>query len=110
MHATLRADAHVVAGPVWPLGPTSNAHLTRPEAAMPPVLAGPAPERGLLGRRSECEALDRLVADLRAGLSQVLVVRPAGPPCTGCGAGQAPGRRARRRAAAAGHGAGGTAR
>ena len=48
MHATLRADAHVVAGPVWPLGPTSNAHLTRPEAAMPPVLAG----RTLADRRS----------------------------------------------------------
>ena len=75
MHATLRADAHAVAGPVWPPGPRSNAHLTLLEAARPPVLAGPAPERGLLGRRSECEALDRLVADLRAGQSQVLVLR-----------------------------------
>src|SRR5919197_6407237 len=31
--------------------------------------------RGLLGRRSECEALDRLVANVRAGQSAVLVVR-----------------------------------
>src|SRR5882672_10421665 len=30
---------------------------------------------GLLGRRSECEALDRLVATVRAGQSAVLVVR-----------------------------------
>ena len=58
MHATLSADAHVAAGRVCL-----------------PGLAGPAPERGLLGRRSECEALDRLVADLLAGQSQVLVLR-----------------------------------
>ena len=75
MLATLRAEAHFVTGPVWPLGPSSNAHLTMLEAAMPPVLADPAPERGLLGRRRECEALDRLVAGLRAGQSQVLVLR-----------------------------------
>src|SRR3954451_17962047 len=31
--------------------------------------------RGLLGRRSECETLDRLVATVRAGQSAVLVVR-----------------------------------
>src|SRR5918911_2895240 len=30
---------------------------------------------GLLGRRSECEALDRLVATVRAGRSAVLVIR-----------------------------------
>src|ERR671921_533650 len=30
---------------------------------------------GLLGRRSECETLDRLVATVRAGESAVLVVR-----------------------------------
>jgi hypothetical protein len=33
----------------------------------------PAPR--LRGRRSECEALDRLVADVRAGQSRVLVLR-----------------------------------
>src|SRR4051812_30624349 len=31
--------------------------------------------RGLLGRRSECETLDRLLRSVRAGQSQVLVVR-----------------------------------
>src|SRR5919112_4575310 len=31
--------------------------------------------QGLLGRRSECETLDRLVATVRAGESAVLVVR-----------------------------------
>src|SRR5215217_3355103 len=34
-----------------------------------------AQTRGLLGRRSECETLDRLVATVRAGQSAVLVVR-----------------------------------
>ena len=42
---------------------------------MPLVPAGAVPECGLLGRRNECEALDQLVADLRAGQSQVLVLR-----------------------------------
>jgi ABC-type transport system involved in cytochrome c biogenesis ATPase subunit len=34
-----------------------------------------AQTRELLGRRSECDALDRLVANVRAGQSAVLVVR-----------------------------------
>src|SRR5437868_4933250 len=34
-----------------------------------------AQSAGLLGRRSECEALDRVVATVRAGQSAVLVVR-----------------------------------
>ncbi|MEV6878692.1 AAA family ATPase [Amycolatopsis sp. NPDC051128] len=33
------------------------------------------PGRGLLGRRGECAALDRLVAEARSGRSQVLVLR-----------------------------------
>ncbi|MCO1659929.1 helix-turn-helix transcriptional regulator [Pseudonocardia humida] len=33
------------------------------------------PRRGLLGRRSECAALDRLTADAREGRSRVLVLR-----------------------------------
>ena len=33
------------------------------------------PPPGLLGRQSECEALDRLIAGVRAGQSRVLVVR-----------------------------------
>ncbi len=40
-----------------------------------PALAGAAPERGLRGRSSECEALDRLVGNVWAGQSQVLVLR-----------------------------------
>ena len=50
------------------------------KVAMPPALAGgalagAAAEPGLRGRRSECEALDRLLANVRAGQSQVLVLR-----------------------------------
>ena len=33
------------------------------------------PQRGLLGRRSECETLDRLLEAVRAGESRALVVR-----------------------------------
>ena len=65
MHAILGADAHMAhLAPMNPL-----------EADLPPTLAGPARRPALCGRRRECEALDRLVADLRAGQSQVLVVR-----------------------------------
>jgi DNA-binding CsgD family transcriptional regulator len=39
------------------------------------ALAGEAPERRPLGRRSECEALDRLLAKVRAGHSRTLVLR-----------------------------------
>jgi len=40
-----------------------------------PVLAGAVPGPRLRGRRSECEALDQLVADVRAGQSRALVLR-----------------------------------
>ena len=59
----------------------ANAPMNPLKVAMPPALAGrgagrrAAAEPGLRGRRSECEALDRLVADLQAGQSQVLVLR-----------------------------------
>jgi DNA-binding CsgD family transcriptional regulator len=39
------------------------------------VLSSSDPRRRLRGRRSECEALDRLVTSARAGRSQVLVLR-----------------------------------
>jgi DNA-binding CsgD family transcriptional regulator len=39
------------------------------------VLSSSDPRRRLRGRRSECDALDRLVARARAGQSQVLVLR-----------------------------------
>jgi predicted ATPase len=38
-------------------------------------MSAPVPARRLLGRRSECAALDRLVASLRAGPSRALVLR-----------------------------------
>jgi DNA-binding CsgD family transcriptional regulator len=46
------------------------------EAAMPPPeVPNPPAGQGLLGRRDECGVLDRLVAGVRAGQSQVLVLR-----------------------------------
>ena len=39
------------------------------------MMSSSDPRRRLRGRRSECEALDRLVASARAGQSQVLVLR-----------------------------------
>ena len=41
----------------------------------PVLLAARTPERSIRGRRSECEALDRLVANVRAGHGQALVLR-----------------------------------
>ena len=41
----------------------------------PPTSHDPRPPPKLLGRRSECEALDRLVADALAGRSRVTVLR-----------------------------------
>jgi DNA-binding CsgD family transcriptional regulator len=38
-------------------------------------MSSPDPAPRILGRRSECAALDRLVAGVRSGLSQVLVLR-----------------------------------
>jgi DNA-binding CsgD family transcriptional regulator len=49
--------------------------------ALPRATSGQAPGRVLHGRRGECEMLDRLVADVRAGQSRVLVLR--GEPGTG---------------------------
>src|SRR5580658_10300676 len=39
------------------------------------AMSAPVPARRLLGRRSECAALDRLVASVRAGPSRTLVLR-----------------------------------
>jgi DNA-binding CsgD family transcriptional regulator len=50
---------------------TTTATMTAP----PPGTAGQAAGPGLHGRRSECEMLDRLVGDVRAGRSRVLVLR-----------------------------------
>src|SRR5580693_9435949 len=80
MYATLPAAGPVAADRVRTPGPKSNAPAAPLTTAMPPgparrVLAGAGPESGLRGRRGECEALDLLVADVRAGQSRVLVLR-----------------------------------
>src|SRR5258708_1216365 len=38
-------------------------------------MPSPIPQRGLLGRRTECQTLDRLLEVVRGGESQALVVR-----------------------------------
>ncbi len=74
MHATLRADDHAAgSGPPLPR-PRNDIHLN-PLRAMPPPALADAPGRRLRGRRRECEALDRLLDSVRAGQSQVLVLR-----------------------------------
>jgi DNA-binding CsgD family transcriptional regulator len=55
--------------------------MKRPTTALPRTTSGQAPGCGLHGRRGECEMLDRLVADVRAGQSRILVLR--GEPGTG---------------------------
>ena len=62
-------------------GPDHDTAMNLPTTALPPVTAGQAPGCGLHGRRGECEMLDRLVTDVRAGQSRVLVLR--GEPGTG---------------------------
>ena len=60
-------------------GPRPRVHDGRPEltgvglptCAVVVVMSSRGPRRQLLGRRNECEALDRLVASTRAGQSQV---------------------------------------
>ena len=57
-------------------GTYRDTHMNLPENTVP--RAAPAGEtlgRGLRGRRCECEVLDRLVANVRAGQSRVLVLR-----------------------------------
>jgi len=50
--------------------------MTQPENTLVPLVPGcEAPGHGLYGRRIERAALDRLVADVRAGKSRVLVLR-----------------------------------
>src|SRR5271165_4594775 len=48
---------------------------SRDNAGRPPTSHDPRPPPTLLGRRSECEELDRLVADALAGRSRVTVLR-----------------------------------
>src|SRR5580692_11807846 len=60
-------------------GADHDTAINLPTTALPPASSGQVP--GLHGRRRECELLDRLVADVRAGQSRVLVLR--GEPGTG---------------------------
>jgi DNA-binding CsgD family transcriptional regulator len=62
-------------------GANHDTAMKLPATALPRTTSGQVPERGLHGRRGECEMLDRLVADVRAGQSRVLVLR--GEPGTG---------------------------
>src|SRR3984957_2996866 len=62
-------------------GTNHDTAMILPETVLPPVTAGRAPGGSLHGRRGECELLDRLVADVGAGQSRVLVLR--GEPGTG---------------------------
>jgi DNA-binding CsgD family transcriptional regulator len=55
--------------------------MNLPTTELPPATSGRASWCGLHGRRGEREMLDRLVADVRAGHSRVLVLR--GEPGTG---------------------------
>ena len=66
-------------------------HRTRPDtdlnppetAAWPPAPTDTLPGSKLYGRRAECQALDRLLADVRTGQNRVLVAYPRR-----CGSGQ----------------------
>ena len=49
--------------------------LNPPLTAAPPTPAYPVRADRLYGRRAECHALDRLVADVRAGQSRALIIR-----------------------------------
>ena len=60
----------------WPPDRRTGGHpIPAPAGPSPATPAGAAPDSGLRGRHSECQALDRLVADVRAGKSRVLVLR-----------------------------------
>ena len=59
-----------------PMEILSAAHLkARAAAVPPPELAYGGIRPGLLGRRDECRVLNRLVAEVQAGRSQVLILR-----------------------------------
>ncbi|HJZ07166.1 MAG TPA: ATP-binding protein, partial [Trebonia sp.] len=53
----------------------SDIDVLEAAATAPPEIPYPPAGHGLLGRRDECAVLDRLVAGVRAGQSQVLVLR-----------------------------------
>jgi DNA-binding CsgD family transcriptional regulator len=62
-------------------GTNHDTRVNLPKAALTLVTTDQAPACRLQGRRGECEMLDRLVTDVRAGQSRVLVLR--GEPGTG---------------------------
>ena len=76
MDAPHRAAAHLPGSQLRPSGPRTGADpIPATARTSAPAPDGAAPGRGLHGRHRECQALDRLVADVRAGKSRVLVLR-----------------------------------
>jgi DNA-binding CsgD family transcriptional regulator len=76
MRTIQHADTRCLTGQLRSPDVSPGGPAALPEAAVsPPAAAGVALERRLRGRRGECEALDRLVASVRAGQSPSLVVR-----------------------------------
>ncbi|MGO9784159.1 MAG: AAA family ATPase [Streptosporangiaceae bacterium] len=74
MHATHRTDGHLVRDRVRPPDTRRRPRLTGLATMPPPAPAGGPPERGLYGRHHEREVLDQLMAGVRAGRSEVLMV------------------------------------
>ena len=75
MDAPHHATAHLPGGQLRPTGPRAGARPIPATAGPSSPATGVVPGRRLHGRRGECEMLDRLVADVRAGQSRVLVLR-----------------------------------
>jgi len=72
MDAPHHATAYLPGSQPWLTDTRTGAHPIPPAAGASSLAL---PGRRLIGRRGECEALDRLVADVGAGQSRVLVVR-----------------------------------
>ena len=49
--------------------------LSPPQTAVPQTPADPVGENRLYGRRTECQELDQLLADVQAGQGRVLIIR-----------------------------------
>ena len=76
MNAPHHAAGHRPGSQLRPAGTRTGAHpIPATDDALAPAPNAAAAGGGLHGRRRECEALDQLVADVRAGQSRVLVLR-----------------------------------
>ena len=75
MDAPRHAAAYLPGSQLWPLDTRTGADPVPSTArTSPPALSGEGPGRRLVRQRGECEALDRLVANVQAGQHRVLVV------------------------------------